>query len=328
MTRIRATSLDDLKFQQNDNPPTRAQKLELLRNLVLSISTVTEDGFPPHTHPISDVVALQDAIDALRLALFYRFGSFWISAPLSLETMMLHTVTDDITLYPNMVGSVGDIAGLPVADMVFTVWKNPTLTGETITGGIQIGTFTISTAGVFTFATTDQQPVRLYEGDVAGVRAPVTVQNTAKGGSFTFLALLGAIENYLALQGDMTDGDDVLLLKGDQNPTGLDLFTFAADQTFTTSTGASTTPSGFVGGVGPAGPAGPTGATGPEVSTYVHTQGSAAASWTVNHNKGNYPVADVLSVGGIVVDAEMEHSSVNQIIVRFAAPQTGSVVVR
>lgn len=65
-----------------------------------------------------------------------------------------------------------------------------------------------------------------------------------------------------------------------------------------------------------------------ELANVIHTQSTPATEWIVNHNKGNYPAIAVLSPGSLVVDAEIEHTSVNQTRVRFAAAQTGSVVAR
>jgi len=61
---------------------------------------------------------------------------------------------------------------------------------------------------------------------------------------------------------------------------------------------------------------------------YVHTQASASASWTVNHNRGWKPASvSVLTPGGIEMNADVVHVSNTQILVNFAAPQTGSVLV-
>lgn len=223
MTRIAGRSLADIQFRPNDTVQTRVQKLELIRDVLIQIVGEEGEEFPPHTHEISDIINLQEILDGLVLTLFYRFGAFWVAAPLTNETMMLHTVTDEIRLYADALGSVGDIGGLPVADMLFTIWRNPTFTGDLITGGEQIGTMTIDTAGAFTFETTDNQPIQLFPGETVGVKAPATVEATAVCGSFTFIALMSGLVDYLALEGDMQDdGDDVLLLEGDMQDSGTD----------------------------------------------------------------------------------------------------------
>ena len=58
---------------------------------------------------------------------------------------------------------------------------------------------------------------------------------------------------------------------------------------------------------------------------YLHTQSSASDTWTVNHNLGYRPVVSVRSPGGVEVEATVTHVSVNQCVVTFAAPYTGSV---
>ena len=68
---------------------------------------------------------------------------------------------------------------------------------------------------------------------------------------------------------------------------------------------------------GPQGPAG-------SGSAYVHTQGSAATTWTINHNLGFRPGVTVLSVGGVEVEAEVTHVSVNQAVVSFVSATAGS----
>ena len=61
-----------------------------------------------------------------------------------------------------------------------------------------------------------------------------------------------------------------------------------------------------------------------EVTSYVHTQASASATWTVNHNLGFVPACEVYSSGGAEVDAEVVHTSVNQTIIYFVAAFAGS----
>lgn len=58
--------------------------------------------------------------------------------------------------------------------------------------------------------------------------------------------------------------------------------------------------------------------------TFVHTQGSAATSWTVNHNLGFRPAVEVFSVGGAEIDAEVLHTSLNQTVISFNAATAGS----
>ena len=61
---------------------------------------------------------------------------------------------------------------------------------------------------------------------------------------------------------------------------------------------------------------------------YVHVQSSPVDEWVVNHNLGYRPVIEVLSPGGIVVMADVVHTSVNQVRINFTSPQTGTVTAR
>lgn len=68
------------------------------------------------------------------------------------------------------------------------------------------------------------------------------------------------------------------------------------------------------------------GGGGGEPTVYEHTQATPSASWTVNHNMGRRPAAvSVLSPGGVEVEAAVTHTTLNQLVVAFSSPQTGSV---
>lgn len=72
------------------------------------------------------------------------------------------------------------------------------------------------------------------------------------------------------------------------------------------------------------GPPGPAGAGAP----LVHVQAAPLASWTINHNRGWRPASvTVLSPGGVEVDAEIVHVSVNQTVINFALPYAGSALI-
>lgn len=59
-------------------------------------------------------------------------------------------------------------------------------------------------------------------------------------------------------------------------------------------------------------------------ASYVHTQGSPATTWTINHNLGFRPAVAVLSVGSMEVEAEVTHTSVNQVVIGFVTATAGS----
>jgi len=67
---------------------------------------------------------------------------------------------------------------------------------------------------------------------------------------------------------------------------------------------------------------GPAGAGGGAV--YIHTQSSASAIWTINHNLGFYPAVELLDSGRREFEAEVIHISINQCVVYLVAPATGT----
>lgn len=59
---------------------------------------------------------------------------------------------------------------------------------------------------------------------------------------------------------------------------------------------------------------------------YRYTQSTALDVWTVNHNLGHWPTAvSVRSPGGVEVEAQVTHNSINQLTVSFAGPYAGTV---
>ena len=72
------------------------------------------------------------------------------------------------------------------------------------------------------------------------------------------------------------------------------------------------------------------GIQGPEGSgssaRYTHTQSAASDSWTVNHNLGFRPQVEVLSPGGVRVEAGVQHMSDNQTVISFNTAQTGQAI--
>ena len=68
--------------------------------------------------------------------------------------------------------------------------------------------------------------------------------------------------------------------------------------------------------------------TGPTVPSssgvaYMHLQSSPALVWTVNHNLGVRPTVSLVDTGGNEVQADIVHTSANQLQVRFALPLAG-----
>ena len=79
------------------------------------------------------------------------------------------------------------------------------------------------------------------------------------------------------------------------------------------------------GAPGPAGPAGPTGPSGaPGGSSYLHTQSSASATWTINHNLGYNPIVALFTAGNVEFQGTITHTSVNQTVVSLVSAVTGT----
>lgn len=58
--------------------------------------------------------------------------------------------------------------------------------------------------------------------------------------------------------------------------------------------------------------------------TYLHTQSSPSASWTVAHNLGFRPTVAVYTTGGVEVICDIVHLSPDVLVVGAAAPFSGS----
>lgn len=82
---------------------------------------------------------------------------------------------------------------------------------------------------------------------------------------------------------------------------------------------------------GPQGPAGADGAQGPAGapggSAYEHEQSVAASVWNVVHNLGRRSHATILDDDGVEIETDVHHASINEIVVTFPTPQTGTVIV-
>lgn|SRR5574343_84595 len=63
-------------------------------------------------------------------------------------------------------------------------------------------------------------------------------------------------------------------------------------------------------------------------ASYEFTQSSPSISWTVNHNLGAYPAIQVLSPGGVLIEAGVVHVSLNQSIISFASAQAGKAICK
>lgn len=60
-----------------------------------------------------------------------------------------------------------------------------------------------------------------------------------------------------------------------------------------------------------------------KVNRYTHTQFIPQPQWIINHNLGVQPQITVLSMGGMIMLAEILHTSTNQAIIYFDNPTAG-----
>lgn len=56
---------------------------------------------------------------------------------------------------------------------------------------------------------------------------------------------------------------------------------------------------------------------------YVHTQTSAATTWTITHNLGLFPSVMVVDNSGDVIGANIHYNSNNQLVITFDLAQAG-----
>ncbi|WP_027480511.1 hypothetical protein [Deinococcus pimensis] len=68
------------------------------------------------------------------------------------------------------------------------------------------------------------------------------------------------------------------------------------------------------------------GRTSPSVTnaSYLHNQAVPSDVWTINHNLGFKPLVQVYTLGGVEVDAEVQHLNSNQVRVSFVIPLAGT----
>lgn len=59
-------------------------------------------------------------------------------------------------------------------------------------------------------------------------------------------------------------------------------------------------------------------------TTYVHNQATPATVWTINHNLGYRPAVELFDAGGNEFDADIVHTSVNQVVVHLNIAATGT----
>ena len=61
----------------------------------------------------------------------------------------------------------------------------------------------------------------------------------------------------------------------------------------------------------------------PTAVRHVHTQGTAATTWTINHALGGYPSVSVVDSAKTVVFGEVNYISTTQVVVNFTSAFSG-----
>lgn len=92
--------------------------------------------------------------------------------------------------------------------------------------------------------------------------------------------------------------------------------------------GSAQGPAGPPGPQGDPGPAGPQGPAGSGGLRNEHIQTVSSDTWVFNHNLGVYPTVDVLNSAGAKVDAGVQHTSVNQVVVSVKPANTGRIICK
>jgi len=64
------------------------------------------------------------------------------------------------------------------------------------------------------------------------------------------------------------------------------------------------------------------------VDRLLYPFGTAAASWTINHNRGKTPASvEIISPAGIVTTSRIIHTTTNQVVIYHASPTTGYAII-
>jgi hypothetical protein len=61
----------------------------------------------------------------------------------------------------------------------------------------------------------------------------------------------------------------------------------------------------------------------PAATRHVHTQGTAATTWTINHSLGGYPSVMVVDSAKTVVYGEINYTNTSQVVVNFSSAFSG-----
>lgn len=119
----------------------------------------------------------------------FEVSCSFVPIPTNSETLGLFVFTQAVQFPADWSSAQYESATLPTASTTITIYKNPTFTGDEITGGTTAGTVVINTSGVATFATTGGTAVSFAVGDSIGFKNQGTADATARG-SFTLKGVI------------------------------------------------------------------------------------------------------------------------------------------
>jgi hypothetical protein len=134
----------------------------------------------PFTQLARDLVEISDP--ELLLAFLglgtvgYSVPFGFVSPPLGAETLLIHVFAEAVTFADNFAGAQGSIGINPTATTVLDVYKN----------GVGVGTISVSTGGVATFATLGAE-LSFAVGDRMRVDGPAVADLTIANSAFTFI---------------------------------------------------------------------------------------------------------------------------------------------
>jgi FtsH-binding integral membrane protein len=115
----------------------------------------------------------------------YQFGFFAVSAPTASETLCLHVAPVAFTIPANFVNSRGAAGTAPTATYTITVSRQVNSAGAFTT----IGTISISTGSVVTFATSGGVDITIAAGDVLKFTGQVALDATLANAVITIVGL-------------------------------------------------------------------------------------------------------------------------------------------
>lgn len=97
----------------------------------------------------------------------YSLPIYFIETPITNEVLLYHVFAENVAFPDDFTGAVGVVGTNPTASFVLSIEKN----------GVAAGSITVSTSGVFTFATTGTT-LSFVPGDTIKVICPTTVDAT------------------------------------------------------------------------------------------------------------------------------------------------------